>query len=79
MMATVESFLLRQKRQIRRWALDARVQLMAKVTMYGGSGFFLSALSLQGGCQPLAMGLICAVSGWRALVMALGAAAGWFY
>ena len=77
MMATVESFLLRQKRQIRRWALDARVQLMAKVTMYGGSGFFLSALSLQGGCQPLAMGLICAVSGWRALVMALGAAAGY--
>ena len=77
MMATVENYLLKQKRQIRRWALDARVQAVAKVTMYGGSGFFLSAASLQGGCQPLAMGLICAMTGWRALVMALGAAAGY--
>lgn len=77
MMATVESYLLKQKRQVRRWALDARVQWMAKVAAWGGSGFFLSAASLQGGCQPLAMGLICAMTGWQTVIMALGAAAGY--
>ena len=77
MLATVESWLLKQKRQAHRWALDSRVQGAAKLAAYGGSGFFLSAASLQGGCQPLAMGLICAMSGWRALVMAVGSAAGY--
>ena len=77
MLATVESWLLKQKRQVHRCVLDSRVQAAAKLAAYGGSGFFLSAASLQGGCQPLAMGLICAMTGWRALVMALGAAAGY--
>ncbi len=77
MMATVESYLLKLNRQIRRWALDSRVQWLAKVGMWSGSGFFLSAAGLQGGCQPLAMGLILSVTGWQALVMALGAAAGY--
>ena len=77
MLATVENWLLKQKRQVHRCVLDSRVQAAAKLAAYGGSGFFLSAASLQGGCQPLAMGLICAMTGWRALVMALGAAAGY--
>ena len=77
MMATVESYLLKLNRQIRRWALDSRVQWLAKVGMWSESGFFLSAAGLQGGCQPLAMGLILSVTGWQALVMALGAAAGY--
>lgn len=77
MLATVESWLLKQKRQAHKWALDSRVQWIAKLAACGGSGFFLSAASLQGGCQPLAMGLVCAMTGWRALVMALGSAAGY--
>ena len=77
MLATVESYLHKLQRQFRRLALDSRVQWAAKVGICGGSGFFLSAAGLQGGCQPLAMGLICAMTGWRALVMAVGAAAGY--
>ena len=53
------------------------MQWAARVAAYGGSGFFLSAAGLGGGCQPLAMGLILAVTGWKALVMTLGAAAGY--
>ena len=77
MMATVESYLLKSQRQIRRWALDSRVQWMGKLGMWIGSGFFLSAARLQGSCQPLAMGLILSMTGWRALMTALGAAAGY--
>ena len=43
----------------------------------GGGGFLLSAASLGNYPQPLAMGVICAASGWRALVMTLGAMAGY--
>lgn len=77
MLATVEGYLLRGQRQLRRWALDSRIQWTARVTAYAGSGFFLSAAGLRGGCQPLAMGLILSMTGWRALVTALGAAAGY--
>ena len=47
------------------------------VLAYGGSGFLLSAASLGNYPQPLAMGLISAATGWRALVMSLGAMAGY--
>jgi len=53
------------------------VQSVMRVTAYGGSGFFLSAAPLCGVSQPLALGLICAQTGWRAAVMALGAMAGY--
>ena len=77
MLATVESSLLKLQRHVCRWAMDSAVQRLMKVTACGGSGFFLSAASLQGGCQPLALGLILAMTGWQAVVAALGAAAGY--
>ena len=77
MLTTMENYLLRAQRWLRRWALDPRVQSGARVAAYGGSGFFLSAAGLNAGAQPLAMGLILAVTGWRALVMALGAMVGY--
>lgn len=77
MMATVESSLRKLGRQMRRWAMDSRIQGMATAGACGGGGFLLSAAGLQGGCQPLAMGLILAMTGWRAVVMALGAAVGY--
>ena len=64
------------QRQLRRWTQDERVQTGAKVMAYGGSGFLLSAASISNFCQPLVMGLICAVTGWRALVMAVGSMLG---
>ena len=46
--------------------------------MCGGSGFLLSAASLGNYPQPLAMGLILAMSGWHAAVMSLGAMLGYW-
>ena len=77
MITTVETCLRKLKREIHRTALDPRVQSGARIAAYGGSGFFLSAATLSGSFQPLALGLITAVTGWRTLVTALGAMAGY--
>ena len=58
-------------------ALDPRSRSAGLVLFFGGSGFLLSAAGLTGCPQPLAMGMICATTGWRALVMSLGAMAGY--
>ena len=73
----VETYLRRGKRSLQRLALDPKVRGAGAVIAYGGSGFLLSAASLGGFPQPLAMGLICATTGWRTLVMSLGAMAGY--
>ena len=77
MLTTMETCLRKFKRDVRKAVLDPRIQSGARVAAYGGSGFFLSALNLSGSFQPLALGLITAVTGWRALVIALGAMAGY--
>ena len=77
MMASVETYLRRGRRQLQRWAMDPRVSTGAKVVAYGGSGFLLSAASLRNACMPIAMGCVCAVTGWRALVMCLGSMLGY--
>ena len=58
-------------------ALDPKLRSAGAVAAYGGSGFLLSAASLGSGPLPLAMGLICAATGWRALVISLGAMVGY--
>ena len=77
MLTTMETWLRRSQRMVHKLALDQRVQTGARIAAWGGSGFFLSAASLSGGLQPLALGLVTAVTGWRALVTALGAALGY--
>jgi len=71
------SYLRRGRRSLERFVLDPKVRMTGAVMAYGGSGFLLSAASLGNFCQPIAMGLICATTGWRALVMSLGAMAGY--
>ena len=73
----METYLRRGRRSLQRLALDPRVRNTGMVLAYGGSGFLLSAASLGNYPQPLAMGLISAATGWRALVMSLGAMAGY--
>lgn len=58
-------------------ALDPRVRRPAMVLLFGGSGFLLSGAGLGNVPQPFAMGMITAATGWRALVMSLGAMAGY--
>ena len=77
MLASMETCLLRGQRQLRRWLEDARVRKVLKVLLYGSAGFFLSAAALRETCQPLAMGLVCSLTGWRALVVCLGSLLGY--
>ncbi len=77
MITTMETCVLRLQRNVHKIALDPRVQSGAKAAAYGSSGFFLSAAALSGSFQPLALGLICAVTGWRAILVAAGAVTGY--
>ena len=58
-------------------ALDPKVRRPAMVLLLGSGGFLLSGAGLGNAPQPLAMGLIAAATGWRALVLSLGAMAGY--
>ena len=73
----VETYLRRGRRSLQRLALDPKVRGCSMVLFFGGSGFLLSAAGLGNSPQPLAMGMITAATGWRALVMSLGAMAGY--
>ncbi|MGM9589604.1 MAG: SpoIIE family protein phosphatase [Faecousia sp.] len=77
MITTMETCLIRAQRKLYKWALDPGVQSAARAAAWGGSGFFLSAAALRGAFQPLAMGLICAATGWRALLAGIGAMMGY--
>lgn len=73
----VETYLRRGRRSLQRLALDPKTRSIGMVAVFGGSGFLLSAAGLGDSPQPLAMGMICAATGWRALVMSLGAMMGY--
>ena len=77
MMTSMETYLRHGRRQLQKWMLDPRFRTGAVVAAYGGGGFALSAASLSGHAQPLAMGFVCALPGWQAAVAALGAMVGY--
>ena len=60
MMLTVEAYLRRGQRELRRLTLNPRVQLGVQLAAWGAAGFFLSAARLGGFPLPMAMGAICA-------------------
>lgn len=78
MMASVETVLRRGRRTCQRLLLDPRIRTGGTILGYGGGGFLLSAASLGSFSQPLALGCICAATGWRALVMGLGSMLGYW-
>ena len=77
MMISMETYLRRGRRLCQRMALDPKMRSIGAVAAYGGGGFLLSAASLGNAPQPFALGLIVAMTGWRAVMMALGAMAGY--
>ena len=77
MMITIQSY-MRQGRHIqRRWALDPRLHLLGRAAVYFFAGFALSAASLANGAMPLAMGMVCACTGWSGVLVALGGCSGY--
>ena len=78
MIASMETYLRRGRRTCQRLLLNPKIRTGGVVLLCGGSGFLLSAASLGNYPQPLAMGLILAMSGWHAAVMSLGAMLGYW-
>ena len=73
----VETYLRRGRRTLERLALEPGMRAVLMTLFYGGSGFALSAVSLGSAPQPVAMGMICGLAGWRALLVMLGAIVGY--
>ncbi len=78
MMASVETYLQKGRIRLRALAVEPGVRAAGAVALYWLAGFLISAASLINAALPLAMGLICAVTGWRALVVSLGSALGYW-
>ncbi len=77
MMVTIGIYLRRWQRILRRTVMDPRVHTAVQGGAYLLGGFCLSAASLSGYPQPLTLGLLCALTGWPAVLLSLGGAAGY--
>lgn len=77
MMVSLGIYVRRWQRTLRRWLLDPRFHTLAQTAAYVGGGLLLSAASLGNYPQPLTLGLLCAVTGWPAALVAAGGTAGY--
>ncbi|MBO5129349.1 MAG: SpoIIE family protein phosphatase [Oscillospiraceae bacterium] len=77
MMTTIETYVRRSSGRLRKLAVNPRLRLTGKTALYFSAGLVLSAASLAHSAQPLALGLLFALTGWQGLVAALGGAAGY--
>ena len=76
-MIVIESYVRRGRHILRRWLLDPRVHILLRAAGYLAAGFALSAASLGQGMLPLSPALVCACSGWPAVLSALGGLLGY--
>jgi len=73
----VEAYLRRGRRRMEQLLLEPGIRGLLLALLYGGGGFLLTAASLGNSPQPIAMGMICGFTGWRAVLITLGALAGY--
>ena len=77
MMVAMGIYMRRGQRMLRRWAADPKVHILLQGAGYLLAGFFSSAASLLHQLQPVSLGLVCALSGWPAVLVATGSAVGY--
>lgn len=77
MMVSIGLYVRRWQRVLRRWMLDPKLHALAQAAGYTLAGFLLSAASLGHYPQPLVLGLVAALSGWPAVLLAVGGTAGY--
>ena len=77
MMVSLGIYVRRWRRNLRRWMIDPRFRGAAQAIGWILAGWALSAASLGHHAQPLALGAITALSGWPAVLMAMGSMAGY--
>jgi len=77
MMVTIGVYVRRGQRFMRRWAANPRIHALLQGGGYLLAGFFGSAASLGHYLQPVALGLICAQTGWASVLTACGSCLGY--
>lgn len=77
MLVSLGIYVRRGQRILKRWLLDPRLHAIAQSAGYVLSGFALSAASLGNRFQPIALGLLCASSGWPSVLLAVGSLIGY--
>ena len=77
MMVSLGVRVRRLRRTLRRWSVSPRLHAAGQGAACAGGGLVLAAASLGSIPQPLALGMLLSLSGWSAVLLALGAAAGY--
>lgn len=77
MMVSVETVLLRGKRQADKWLAKPWIQRIGKCALFTGGGAILSGAALWNAMQPIALGLILGTGGWWSVFAALGSGLGY--
>jgi len=77
MMVSLGIYVRRGQRILKRWLADPRLHTLAQCALALSIGFVMSAASLANRCQPLALGMLCATSGWMSILTAAGSIAGY--
>lgn len=76
-MISIQSYVQQGRHTLRRWALNPKAHSCLRAGLHFLSGFLLSAASLAHAPLPLAMGLVCACTGWPAVLVGTGSAVGY--
>ena len=77
MMVTLGIYVRRGQRMMRRLLQEPRFHGVAQALGYFFGGFFLSAASLGNHPQSFALGFLCSLYGWPAVLLAAGGMAGY--
>ena len=77
MMVSLGVYVRRGQRRVKRLLADPKLHATIQFCAYLLAGFLLSAASLNSRPQPLALGLLCASSGWPCVLLAAGSMAGY--
>ena len=76
-MNSIQSYVQQGRHTLRRWVLNPKAHTALRAGLHILSGFLLSAASLAQSPLPLAMGLMCACTGWSAVFVGVGSAVGY--
>ena len=77
MMTTIETYVRSRQMQMKKWVLRPEVRLGMNVAGFGLGGLVLSGASLAHSAMPLTMSLLCVLSGWQAVAVAVGGTLGY--
>ena len=77
MITSLQSYVRQGRHTLRKWALDPKIHQFLRAAAYFFAGFVLSGASLSHKALPLAMALVCASTGWPAVLTALGSCCGY--